>query len=360
MNKTAQYLIFYSVFCLFTLGIHLYAWLRLRRLLVLEAASWQLLVVVVLALLFPACTVIEKYWAGPLSRVLYTATSIWLGFVLLLVTLLVLYEPLRLLPGCARPGAGWALLAVSIVLTAMGLVNATSIAVRRVVVPLQGLTRDMRMVQLSDIHVGTIHGSAYLERIVAMTNQQAPEVVCITGDMFDGIGPVNRATLAPLRQLSAPVLFVMGNHEKYGGCDRIAALLKELGVDVVRNAVRRIGPVQIAGVDYPEREGQRENPVVRQLSIVPDLPCVLLYHLPAGMEDAREAGVDLQLSGHTHDGQFFPFNYLTRLFFPFSQGLFRVGTMHLYVSAGTGTWGPPLRLGSRSEITCVELVPGSP
>ena len=357
MSKTAQYLVFYTVFCLFAAGLHLYAWLRLRRLLALETAQWQLIVVIALALLFPACTVIEKYWAGPVTMGLYLLASIWLGFMLLLVTLLVLSEPLRLVPGCARPWAGWTLLAAALALTVVGMVNATSIVVRQVVVPLAGLTRDMRLVQLSDIHVGTIHGAAYLERIVEMTNQLDPEVVCITGDMFDGIGPISPEILAPLRQLSAPVLFVMGNHEKYAGSDRIGALLEGVGVDVVRNALRRVGPLQIAGVDYPERENQKDNPVVGTLPIVPEVPCVLLYHVPAGLEDARQAGVDLQLSGHTHDGQFFPFNYLTRLFFPLSQGLFRVGAMHLYVSAGTGTWGPPLRLGSRSEVTCVRLVP---
>jgi hypothetical protein len=115
--------------------------------------------------------------------------------------------------------------------------------------------------------------------------------------------------------------------------------------------------LQVVGVDYPEKEGQKDNPVLKDIRIDSTKPSVLLYHTPAGLDDAVEAGIDLQLSGHTHNGQIFPFNYLAKLFYPKIKGLYRIKNMSLYVSPGTGTWGPPMRLGSNNEITLLNLVP---
>lgn len=358
MTKTMQYVVFYGVFCLVMLGLHLYVFVRVRKLLDLSVA-WPLAVALaVLCLSFPACTLLEKFSPGGLSRVAYTLASIWLGVFFLLFSLLIFYEPVRLLFHTDSRRMGILLLTVAGALSLYGLVNALFIQVRQITVPLKGLASPLKAVHLSDLHVGTIHNSGYLRRVVARTNALAPDIVCITGDMFDGIGPVTAHTVAPLKSLRAPAYFATGNHEKYSGIEKVAAILSGTGVTILRNRVVTVQGIQIAGVDNPVRENEKRNHVVGTLPINPQQPCLLLYHTPTGIEDARRAGVDLQLSGHTHAGQLVPFNLLTRLFYPYFSGLYRVGDFFLHVSPGTGTWGPPMRIGSRSEITCVNLVPG--
>jgi hypothetical protein len=192
---------------------------------------------------------------------------------------------------------------------------------------------------------------------VEKTNALDPDMVVITGDFFDGIGPVNKKTVAPLRNINARTFFVMGNHERYGDLDRIAALMAETGVAMLRNEVVEYKGVQLVGADYPERENQKDTPYLRELKVKKGLPSVLMYHPPTGIEYAVQAGIDLQVSGHTHNGQLFPFNLLAKLFFPYIKGLYQIDGMYLYVSPGTGTWGPPMRLGSHNEITLINLVP---
>ncbi len=357
MSKTVQYLIFYGIFCLVMLGMHAYVYVRLKKLFGFSFSRQHLLYTGLLALLFPLSTVCEKFFTNTLSMLLYAAASTWLGIAFMLFGILVLYEPVRLLFKTDSRIVGRLIVLSVAALAVYGLINARFIRVRTLSVPLDGLAQPVRIVQLSDIHVGTIHNAGYLERIVKKTNEQNPDIVCITGDMFDGIGPVTRHTVEPLKQLRAETFFVGGNHEKYAGPAAVAEILAGTSVRVLRNEVLRTHGIQLAGVDYPERENRKTNPEVRQLPIDPELPCVLLYHSPAGLEDARAAGVDLQLSGHTHAGQLFPFNLLTMLFYPRLSGLYLVDGLYLHVSPGTGTWGPPMRVGSNSEITVLDVTP---
>jgi uncharacterized protein len=357
MSRTAQYLVFYGIFCLVMLGMHVYVYLRLKKLFDAHFSWGQLALVALLAAAFPLCTLLEKFIANQLTMVCYALASVWLGIAFLLFSFLVLYEPVRLIFKTDSRAAGWILVGLVGVCVLYGLVNALVIRVKEVTLPMRGIEQAVRVVHLSDIHVGTIHNAGYLARIVGKVNALNPDFICITGDMFDGIGPVTAHTVASLKNLRAPAFFVTGNHEKYAGIENVTSILRDTGLRILRNEVIEILGIQVAGVDYPERENQKENPVVGTLGINPGRPCVLLYHAPVGLEDALQAGVDLQLSGHTHAGQMFPFNWLTRIVYPHMHGLYRIDTLYLYVSPGTGTWGPPMRIGSRSEITLIALQP---
>lgn len=359
MSKTAQYIIFYGIFCLAMLSVHTYVYLRLKRLFDVPFSWGQVLLVAVLTMSFPVCTLTEKFFANGITMVLYTLASVWLGIVFMLFSFLVMYEPVRLLFKTDSRAVGWALVGLVGVLTIYGLVNALFIRVKEVTIPLKNLSAPVKVVHLSDIHVGTIHNSGYLTRIVEKTNALQPDFICITGDMFDGIGPVNKRTVEPLKKLNAPAFFATGNHEKYAGTERVAEILADTGIVMLRNEVRVLNNIQLAGIDYPERENQKENPVVHTLPINDRQPCVLMYHSPVGLDDAIAAGVDLQLSGHTHSGQMFPFDLLTKLFYPRLKGLHRIADFYLYISPGTGTWGPPMRTGSNSEIALLKLVPST-
>ena len=223
------------------------------------------------------------------------------------------------------------------------------------------------IVQLTDIHVGPTIGRQFIEDMVSRTNALQPDLVAITGDLVDGSVAQLGALVEPLSKLRARdgVYFVTGNHEYYSGVDEWLAHLGDLGVRVLRNervAVRGSNGFDLAGVDdftahqFGNGHGANFAPIVQERDESRAL--VLLAHQPKAIDEAAHAGVDLQLSGHTHGGQMFPFNYLVQLQQPYIAGLHRRGSTQIYVSRGTGYWGPPMRLGAPAEITRIELVRG--
>jgi predicted MPP superfamily phosphohydrolase len=261
---------------------------------------------------------------------------------------------------------------LAVILTLMGFSNARRRAgVRAVEVPIGGLPASLRgfsIVQITDIHIGTTIKRDYVDRIVDAVNELHADMIAITGDLVDGGVRQLSPHTAPLARLASRhgTFFVTGNHEYYSGADPWVAELRRLGIAVLMNehvVLRHRGEsVVVAGVtDYGAHHfdpAQRSDPVAAMLG-APDNAGVrlLLAHQPRSAFAAEPAGFDLQLSGHTHGGQFVPWNFLVRLQQPFSSGLHRLGKLWVYVSRGTGYWGPPLRLGSPSEITHLRLVP---
>ena len=222
-----------------------------------------------------------------------------------------------------------------------------------------------RIVQLSDVHVGpTIH-KHFIETIVAQCNALNPDVVAITGDLVDGSVAELREHVAPLANLKAKygVFFVTGNHEYYSGAEEWCTELERLGIRVLRNERVSIGSesesFDLAGVDdhsaKGHAEGHAENLPQALLGRDPTRELVLLAHQPRTIFEAQNHGVGLQLSGHTHGGQLWPWTYLVRLQQPVVAGLAQFGKSLIYVSRGTGYWGPPMRLGAPSEITELTL-----
>lgn len=357
MSRTMQYIAFYSVFFAVLWGMHLYVGLRLGRLFGCQN-TWLLVgAATIAALSFPAFSLLEKFSPTDVSMVLYGAASILLGLVFLLLSLLLVYEALRFFIHLQPRAAAFAVTGIAGALCVYGIINALFLTVTTVEIPMQGLTEPLKIVQLSDIHVGTIHNSGFLTRIVTATNALSPDLVLITGDLFDGIGPVNRHTVAPLARLRAKTYFVIGNHERYDDLEKIQSILPAAGVEILRNRIAVFRGVQIVGVDAAQRDGEKGNPVVGTLPINRHMPSILMFHVPVGMDDAVKAGIKLQLSGHTHNGQLFPFTLFARMLYPQVRGLYTIDGMKLYVSPGTGTWGPPLRIGSSNEITLINLVP---
>jgi predicted MPP superfamily phosphohydrolase len=229
--------------------------------------------------------------------------------------------------------------------------------------PLQGFT----IVQISDIHVGPTIRARYVEAIVEAVNRLKPDLVAITGDLVDGSVAELGAQVAPLRRLVSRhgTYFVTGNHEYYSGVGPWMAELERLGIKVLHNehvVIERGGAkLVLAGVpDYSAghfEQSHRSNPQAA-LTGAPTKAVVkvLLAHQPRTATAAEQAGFDLQLSGHTHGGQFMPWNFFVRLQQPFTAGLHRLGRMWVYVSRGTGYWGPPKRFGAPSEITEIKLI----
>jgi predicted MPP superfamily phosphohydrolase len=251
----------------------------------------------------------------------------------------------------------------------MGAVNvARGFVVRRVRVPLGKLAPEhsgYSIVQLTDVHIGPTLGRDFLESVVRTANDLAPDMVVITGDLVDGSVEELGHLVAPLADLRAKdgVFFVTGNHEYYSGANEWIAHLRTLGIRVLRNErVPVRGAFELAGVDDASASrmlpGHGEDVTKAVDGRDATLPLVLLAHQPKTLHAARAAGVDLQISGHVHGGQMVPFNWLARLDQPVVSGLHLVETTWIYVSMGTGYWGPPMRVGSGAEVTRIELVAG--
>jgi predicted MPP superfamily phosphohydrolase len=360
---------------------HRYVWARLVR-----DASWPEpwgrvlgIAIFVMAALVPlsflAMRLLPRAASAPLAWLVYP----WLGFALYLFLFAAIGDAGR---GLATVFGAWpgdperraflaralaaGVAAAAAVVGVGGLANvARGFVVRRVRVPLERLPRaasGYSIVQLTDVHVGPTLGKSFVEQIVRETNALAPDMVVITGDLVDGTVDQLKALVAPLAGLRAPdgVYFVTGNHEYYSGADEWIAYLGTLGIRVLRNERVAIpSGFDLAGVDDASAHAilpHHGQDVAKALAgRDPSRAVVLLAHQPKAAREATQAGVDLQLSGHVHNGQLVPFNWLARLDQPYIAGLYRAGGTTIYVSSGTGYWGPPMRVGSRAEITRIEL-----
>jgi predicted MPP superfamily phosphohydrolase len=290
---------------------------------------------------------------------------------LLLALAIAVARPGMLDLAALRHESALAVTLLGFLITLLGFSNARrTAAVIRVDVPIAGLPpalQGFRIAQISDIHVGPTIRRDYLRRIVDAVNRLKPDMVAITGDLVDGSVRELAPHVAPLAQLASRhgSYFVTGNHEYYSGAHAWIAELRRLGIQVLLNAhvvLRHDGALAVvAGVtDYSAGHfdpSHRSDPRAAIAGAPSDAGVrLLLAHQPRSAPAAADAGFDLQLSGHTHGGQFMPWNFFVRMQQPFVAGLHRLRQLWVYTSRGTGYWGPPKRFGAPSEITLVTLV----
>jgi predicted MPP superfamily phosphohydrolase len=329
--------------------------------------------------------VLARIRRRPLSEPLTWAALLAIGAFSSLFVLTVVRD-VGLLAGSALSGSivhaaslvgfrGDSALAVPILAalsTLVGFVNARRRArIRRVDVPIADLPAPLHgfsIAQISDIHVGATIKRDYLDGIVDAVNELGADMIAVTGDLVDGSVAQLAPHTEPLSRLSARhgAFFVTGNHEYYSGAHAWVEEVRRLGLAVLMNehvVLRHEGAaVVVAGVtDYSAGHfdpAHRSDPAAAIAGAPSDAGVrLLLAHQPRSAFAAAPAGFDLQLSGHTHGGQIFPWIYLVRLQQPFTAGLHRLGKLWVYISRGTGYWGPPKRLGAPSEITYLRLVP---
>ena len=287
----------------------------------------------------------------------YVVAASWLGIVFLLFFVVLLYVFFHFSTGTDSSIVLGSLLVLGLVCSMYALLEGKSVIVKSYVVPLAGLEEPLRVVHLSDIHVGTVHQKKYLNTIVEKTNTLHPDIVLITGDLFDGSARIEEEILTPLNKLNAKAFFSNGNHEAYEGLDMVRETLQGLSLELLENTSVKYKGVEIIGINDRQSLPQGLNPVLKEIPPKNIAPRLLMYHSPVEWDVAKSYGVDMMFSGHTHNGQIFPFTLLVRLFFSHLQGLYEDTGKYLHVSPGTGTWGPPMRLGSRNQITLIELQP---
>jgi uncharacterized protein len=247
---------------------------------------------------------------------------------------------------------GIAVIVLVLILGTYAIVNASIIHIEEITV--ENFGQNLDVVQLSDVHIGTLRNSGFLNRIIRKTNSLNPDMVFITGDLVDGSGKLSKETFSPLNKLKASTYMVMGNHEFYEGENKVISYMVDANVTILRNKTVSEKGINIVGLDY-STDKEYIDKQLKKIMVNNSKPTILLNHVPVGYESAEKYGVDLMLSGHTHNGQIFPFTLFAKLFFPKINGMYEIGDMKLYVSSGTGTWGPPMRLGSRNKIVLLHL-----
>jgi hypothetical protein len=289
----------------------------------------------------------------------YFLSATWLGFIFLLFSGIVTYEVVHVVTG-HESQLFLGLIAGGVIIAGIyALIAGRELTTQYYSIEFPSLQNSIRFVHLSDIHIGTVHQKKYLQRVVDGTNALNPDFILVTGDLFDGSAPIEEDILEPLHAFTAPSFFSNGNHEEYEGLDKVRRTLSGFPMKQLENESVVVGNVEIIGVDDRQsiKRGTRLRDVLESIPRRSALVRILMYHTPVEWKDAQDAGVDIMVSGHTHNGQIFPFTLLVRLFFKHINGLYSENGKYLHVSPGTGTWGPPMRLGSRNQITLIELVP---
>lgn len=283
------------------------------------------------------------------------SADFWMGLSPVLLISLLVFEVIVAVSGLPTRIAGLSVIGLTIVGGFVGLIVAITPKVKRIELTSKKISTPLRFVQITDVHIGS-RSRMFLEKVIFRVNLLNPDFLCITGDFIDATD-VPESDLASLKSLSCPIYFCLGNHEKYEDLEKIIQRLKNLGVHVLQSdAMHFRGDVQVLGIDDMEDplQVQKELP---NIELDPDALKILLYHRPRGLEAARDAGIDLTISGHTHNGQIFPFNFAVGRVFNRTKGMYQLGEARQYVSQGTGTWGPVMRLGTTSEITLFKYLP---
>jgi predicted MPP superfamily phosphohydrolase len=328
---------------------------------------WIKLILGFLSVSFVAASLLAFRYTNAALRAFYRAAAVWVGLLTLLFLSAVsswtvfgvarlagldlnFHRTVELLFGAATVAGLY------------GVFNAGWTRITRTTVRLANLPeawRGRRAALISDVHLGHVRNGSFLRRMVTKILQEEPDAIFIAGDLFDGTAIDAQRAAEPLNQLVAPhgAYFVAGNHEQFGDDSKYLRAIAAAGVRVLSNEKVEVDGLQIVGVPYRNTtQPGRFASVLHGIRLDRDRASILLSHTPDHLEIAEAAGVSLQLSGHTHLGQFIPWSWMARrIYRKFVYGLSRIGQMQVFTSSGAGTWGPPLRLGSNPEIVMLEF-----
>jgi predicted MPP superfamily phosphohydrolase len=338
---------------------------------VTHGSLWLKLTLGLLSISFVTASLLAFRYTNAALRAFYRAAAVWVGLLTFLfgaaVASWLIFGAAHLAGLNAGANTNFhavveVLYSLAILAGLYGVFNASWTRITRTTVRLAKLPaawRGRRAALISDVHLGHVRTRSFLRRMVAKILKEKPDAIFIAGDLYDGTAIDAQHAAEPLSGLAAPhgVYFVAGNHEQFGDDSKYLNAITAAGVRVLTNEKVDADGLQILGVPYRHatHHGHFAS-VLKGMGLDRDRASILLTHAPDHPEIAEAAGVSLQLSGHTHLGQFIPWSWMARrIYRQFVHGLSRIGKMQVFTSSGAGTWGPPLRLGSNPEIVVLEF-----
>lgn len=358
--------IFLTILFSVSLGVHSVVLHRLSRIFEFHY-SWKVLPLFALITAnFLAVIFLSRVVWNTAMRLWWIATVTYIGALWITFAVVVAYAAIQfaahfVAPIPARVSQA-AVVGATLALVLYSLYNARHIEVKTVEFSSPKVREPLTIVQLTDLHLGAFNGAGYVKRIVAHANALKPDLVAITGDLVD-IG-TTADMLHGFNNLNAPAFFVWGNHDQFLREDEVTRIFSATPIRILKNeTVIFKNALEIVGLDYIERQPEPHNdarPILTSLDPRGELFTLLLTHAPLPFEQMDGHPIDLQLAGHTHAGQIVPFNFLVKTRYPNIRGLYTSKDRAMYVSSGAGTWGPPMRLGTRCEITVIRLLPLPP
>ncbi len=323
----------------------LFAWL----------ANTPILTAIIISLLLAMPLTAWMWYSVQSSNLLLKWPTLQLiGWTTILLTVVVICAPLRQFTSAQT--TGFIALAVWLLLSIYGVYAAHRIHNKSLTIKSSKLVSAHRLVHISDVHAGS-RQSAFVKKCIDQAMSHKPDAILITGDLLDS-SAVDQKFLEPLTGIDCPSWMCLGNHERYVNLDQAIDAIENNKTVVLRNTTDSHKEINIIGIDDDDNPAQVAN-ILPGIPVDPEAFNVLLYHKPDGWHAACEHRIDLMLSGHTHGGQVWPFGLFVKRQFPEMVGHFVDDEKHLYVSPGTGTWGPILRLGTRCEMTVIDLHPVS-
>jgi uncharacterized protein len=333
----------------------------------IHGTFWIRVILGFLSVSFVVASLLAFRYTNAALRAFYRVAAVWMGLVSFLflsaVSSWIIFGVTRLvgLNMNFHRTVEW-LFGAAVVTGLYGVFNASWTRITRTTVRLANLPaawHGRTAALISDVHLGHVRNGSFLRRMVAKILKEEPDAIFVAGDLYDGTAIDARRAAEPLNELVAPhgVYFVAGNHEQFGDDSKYLNAIAAAGVRVLSNEKVEVDGLQIIGVPYRNATQNRQlASVLHDIGLDRERASILLTHAPDHPEIAEAAGVSLQLSGHTHLGQFLPWSWIARrIYRQFVYGLSRIGKMQVFTSSGAGTWGPPLRLGSNPEIVMLQF-----
>jgi predicted MPP superfamily phosphohydrolase len=376
--RSLTFLIFFSIVLLIYSSVNYYLYVRGLQVFSISQPMrrWYIVIFWTIVSAFIVGSVLERTANSAFSEWIYRIGSFWLAFMLYLFIAVIVIDLIRVfnhffhfLPQFSQIlkfRLGLVVISVVSVIVIAGHINALRINVREIPLILHKKvsgSSEVKILMASDLHLGALIGERREKHLLDIIRQQKPDLVLLCGDLVDGeIAPVLRKKLGRhLQEINTPlgVYAILGNHEYIGGIEKTLPYLKSINIKVlIDESVTLPNGIQLVGRN--DRFGSRMNGGLKSLDkllseIEMSKPVIVMNHQPFNLDEVAKANVDLHLSGHTHDGQLWPFNYMTEAIFEISWGLKKKGNTNFYVSSGYGTWGPSVRIGNRPEVVVFKL-----
>lgn len=371
--RSISFLIFFSIVLIIYSSVNYYLFVRGLQVFSFNqpVRKWFIVIFWTIVTTFIAGSVLERTASSAFSEWVYRVGSFWLAFMLYLTLAAFIIDLVRIfnsffhfLPEFTpvlKFRLGMIVLAIVSLVVIAGHLNALWINVKEIPLTIHKKVSgnpEVKILMASDLHLGVLIGERREKRLLEIVNEQKPDLVLLCGDLVDGeIAPVLRKNLGRhIQEIKTPlgVYAILGNHEYIGGIDKTLPYLKSINIKVlIDETVTLPDGIQLVGRN--DRSGSRFTDGLKSLPELlagtdPEKPVIVMNHQPYHLDEAVKSNVDLHLSGHTHDGQLWPFHYMTKAIFELSWGLMKKENTNFYVSCGFGTWGPSVRIGNRPEV----------